>query len=202
MPQVTLNTEALEHAFQQGLEIRPLLHRIGTFVVSEFMQRIQQQRIGDKPMEARGSSDQDYANIAGIIRYLQRGQGSPNIPSRYFERRPALVDTGRLRNSITYNIKGGTKIEVGPTVKYAKKQILGESETFPGAGKGGDRTVREGLKRYLKRNKDKRKALGWLFSRDEVEIKPKARNFIEPTDDLQRDIQGIIETFLQERVEG
>jgi len=196
MPVFTLDTEPLRRAFSQGLDLRPLMHRLGVFVVSKVVQRFRTQRIGNEAMPPRGSSDENYANIPAIIRYLQKGQGSPDIPDRYFQRRPALIDTGRLMHSITYQVDSDSSFKVGTNVNYAAKQFLGGSETMPGAGRGGDKTVRSGLAKYLKRNKDKRKALGHLFSKDEVEASPKPRNVLEVTPDLESDLLGIIDEWV------
>ena len=197
--QVSLQIDAprFQRDFLASLDWRKLLIRIGTHGVSLVQRRFKTQSIGGAPIPPRGSKDADYANIPAIIKYLARGQGAPDIPQRYFQRRPALIDTGRLLQSISYNVDGEREVVIGTNVEYAAKQFLGLPETMRAGGKGGDPNVRRGLAKYLKKHPEKRGALGWLFSRAQITARPKPRNVLEYTEDWARELGAIINDFVE-----
>jgi phage gpG-like protein len=61
-------------------------------------------------------------NIPGIVSDLNRGV---TPPARRFQERPALVDTGNLRRSITFNVDSPTSVVVGTSVPYASVHQTG-----------------------------------------------------------------------------
>jgi len=131
------------------------LEQVGALMVSESQQAFRDQKIGDKQWEQRGK-----VNIFGILADFHAGKKEP--PPRRFQRRPVLVDTGRLKASVTWKVVGsGDTVEVGSVLPYAPVHHHGgEIESAPITEQ-----VRTLLAAYLKgKGKDRRKQLGWLLN--------------------------------------
>ena len=168
----------------------PLLKAIGVFLVGESQRAFRAQKFKGKEWLPRKTP-----NVAGIVRDLMTNS---SVKPRRFEPRPALIDTGRLRGSIAYRVSGN-KVEVGTKLSYASlHQTGGESESLPGAGKGGNKTLRRNLKDFLARTDDDtlREKLGWLFGVDSFKINVPARPFLGITQEARKRIQVMILSFL------
>ncbi len=189
---VVVSAAPLARALGRGLDTRPLLNEIGAYVSSQFKKRFQTQPWAERRVP----------NVAGIVRYLSRGQQSPEIPTRYFQSRPALVDSGRLRDSITHRIDSANSVAVGTNVSYARRQARGEPETMLAGGPHGDPAVREGLRRWLARQSDPQFAgmLDWLLQKDTITIAPLPRDFLAVDPPLLASLTGLIERWIEQRV--
>lgn len=102
------------------------LKQIGTLMVAESQEAFREQRFDGKAWAQRGP-----INIFGIIADFAAGKTKP--PARRFQRTPVLIDTGRLQNTIAYQLKGTTSVEVGSDLPYASIHQTGgpiESETI------------------------------------------------------------------------
>jgi phage gpG-like protein len=143
-------------------------------------------------------------NVAGILKDLERSAATP--PRRRFEPRPAAIDTGALRASITGRIVGTESVEYGSKLAYADSVQLGKAgrvEITP--------TARRNLAALVKRRRDLQKSLGWLFNergrparpRRAIATHPPARPFVLFTVDDRKAVQQIVrEEALRERGRG
>lgn len=107
-------------------------------------------------------------NVVGIVKDLNAG-GNPK--SRRFSSGQALVDTGVLRRSLTWNVRG-SEVEVGTNLGYAAAHNQGNRpQTITLNNK-------RGLALFLRRRRDI-KSLGWLFSKPTFVVTPRKRTFVE-----------------------
>ena len=132
------------------------LKQVGAMMVAESQRAFVNQKIGDKSWDARAP-----INVLGIIADFAAGKKTP--PSRRFENRPALRDTGRLAASITFRVIGaGDVVEVGSNLPYAAVHHRGGTVE----SKPITEQVRTALNDFLKgKGKQYRKRLGWLLNR-------------------------------------
>lgn len=155
LPEVRYEGTAVE--LLSNLLKRPgaVLARFGTWWVQQMRSAFRTQGRG-KPWAPRR-----VPNYPGALRDLE---GGPNIKGRRFDERPALIDTGRLRDSIAWRFLGPARIEGGTTVPYASLQQLGGISTVRIT-----ETMRANLAKWLKRRGKKdpeaRRSWGWLFNR-------------------------------------
>jgi phage gpG-like protein len=131
-------------------------------------------------------------------RFGRKAQGRRKPPARRFQTRPALRDTGRLANSIAFQVKGKI-VEVGTNVPYASLHNFGgvsKSEKISG-------TVRKNLWAWLKKqNKDLKGRLGWLLNRkfkdQKLEQKVPKRQFVGVTLQTRKAIKKTIGVEIME----
>lgn len=162
-----------------------ILNAIGAHLTAGSQAAFREQRFGGVNWLPRG-----VPNVAGIIGDLNRG-GQPK--KRRFQSRPALVDTGNLRRSITWTVAGNTVI-VGTTVVYASvHQNGGVTEPV----KLSDSSV-PGLTALLQKEPGLQDSLGFLFDSPEVAIRVPARPFVG----LQEGDLEEIERIVAEAVTG
>lgn len=102
-----------------------LLDAIGVLVSERARARFKDQKgPGNVRWEERA-----VPNIAGMIRDLVRSPGRVTFPARRFESTPALVDTGRLRQSIEHRVDVARgEVEVGSALPYAARMQEGGEE--------------------------------------------------------------------------
>lgn len=167
----------------------PFLKQAGVLLVARTQAAFQKQRrVPGKAWLARS-----VPNVAGIVADLARGS---SVKSRRFDARPALVDTGQLRNSITFRVAGRTTVEVGTRLPYASIHQTG--------GVSRQRItprVLEGLAAFLKKRKDLSPVLGFLFRlRDrDLETRVPARPFLNLAPEDRRDLVTLWTRFLAAR---
>lgn len=115
-------------------------------------------------------------NTAGIFRDFNEKKQKPK-PSR-FKNSPVLEDTGSLKNSIAYQIKGDSVI-VGSHLPYAVIHQYGGESIQRKTNKAFNKELYAWLKK-TKKNKDKEfmKKIGFLFSAKFLKTKVKARPFL------------------------
>lgn len=96
--------------------------------------------------------DRDVPNVVGIIEDIKAGR---TPPERRWESRPANIDTGALRQSVTFEVVGTTTVQVGSWLPYASKvQAGGESSISIPDSLAGE------IRRYIRsRRGGRRKAL-------------------------------------------
>lgn len=111
---------------------RGLLDQIGALYVSASQKSFSEQRWGSTAWPARYPSQRSpKINIAGVIKDFNAGRRKP-LKSR-FQDRPALVDTGDLKRSISHRVvvEGGEAyVEIGTTLPYATLQQYGGTSTI------------------------------------------------------------------------
>jgi phage gpG-like protein len=162
------------------------LRQIGALMVAESQAAFRNQSFGDTRWPERHSP-----NIFGILADFHAGRSAP--PSRRFQPRPALRDTGRLSGSIAFELVGRYAVRAGTNVEYAEvHQTGGKVESVP-----IDVQVRTALWAWLKRKpKALRKQLGWLLNkkfRDKrLQSTVPARPFVGVTSDTVRAVEQVV----------
>lgn len=144
---------------------------IGVLMVAESQSAFKQQEFGKKKWDERSNP-----NVYGIINDFASGGGNP--PSRRFQSRPALRDTGRLASSISYRVMSPS-VQVGTTLDYSS--VLHFGGTIK--SKVITRPMQEAMARWLRRQTASiRKQLGWLlnrkFTNTQLTGEVKARPFV------------------------
>jgi phage gpG-like protein len=168
-----------KEAIQRKLsDLRPALSEIGIEMVASAEETFRKQALANKPWLGRS-----VPNIAGIISDLNRGA---NPPKRRFEARPAGVDTGKLRQSISLLLTNNS-VKAYSRLSYSKKFQEGGQSTHKLTTQG-----KETLKRFLERNRGMRKTLGFLFKKKVFKITQPARPFLAPTKELENNILEIL----------
>lgn len=102
----------------------PLLKQVGSILVAASQRAFRDQKFGAiawKPRYPRQSAPK--LNLAGALQDLNKGMSAPK-PGR-FKDRPALKDTGNLRNSIVFRLEGKDAVVVGTSMEYAQVQHEG-----------------------------------------------------------------------------
>lgn len=126
-------------------------------------------------------------NVAGMIMDFTRGRADPK-PSRLAPR-PALVDTGALRRSISYRLEAGRVI---PTVgvDYGMQHVEGGSATL----QVGPAVRRAAIRWLDRRDQDDvvDKRLRSAVRQDAVTIRFPARPFLGADERAQESIRAIV----------
>ena len=165
-------------------ESAPVLKGIGALVVADSQTSFKNQRLG-----AEAWAPRQAPNVAGIVGDLNVGR---TPPSRRFSPRPALIDTGRLRQSINFRV-GEDSVTVGSALQYAAlMQEGGKSKVRLTA------TGKEGLKKLLSDRPDLKGSLGFLFQKSSFEVNVRARKFIGVEGDTLDSIVEILRDYYLE----
>jgi len=168
------------------------LRQIGAIIVAESQLAFREQKHGDTPWRPRA-----VPNVFGIIGDFHEGKSRP--PSRRFEARPALRDTGRLAASLSWRLVGKTIVEAGSNLEYAAVHMKG--------GKTKSKTITPNVQKLLgawlkKQGKELRRRLGWLLNRKyrgkELEGKVPARPFVGLTRQTHKDVHEAIGVHIME----
>lgn len=176
---------------QEGFFDKKGLQAVGSFLLSEAQTAFRRGgwRGGTRwPM--RG-----VPNVAGIVRDLERG--GTTLKNRRMQRQPVLMDTGRLRGSISMRIDTERQsVEVGTNVPYARTHQRGGQSILPGASEAHPQ-IRKNLSTMLRklsgdRKDELRKALGWLFNVDNFTVRVPKRPIVEPTPVIIRETVAIL----------
>jgi len=132
-------------------------------------------------------------NVPAVVESLNRG-ATPK--QRHLRPGPALINTGRLRNSITFRATKDS-VSIGTSVPYAATMQFGGTTRHSLTPTG-----REALTGFLRSaaGVEYREMLGWLFSQPDFEVEVEPREFIEITDQDRADVARIVETWVEERI--
>lgn len=177
-------SKALDHP-------RGALKQIGAIIVAESQNAFREQKHGRDKWDARAS-----VNVYGIVADFAKG-GTP--PARRFERRPVLRDTGRLGNSLAFQVRGTRVVEAGTNLDYATVHQYGgpiESETIT-------RSMQRALWRWLKpKDKGIKASLGFLLNRkftgERLKGEVPARPFVGITKDTREDVREVVGVEIME----
>jgi phage gpG-like protein len=123
----------------------------GALLVGKAQRSFRAQRRGRVQWPERGAP-----NVAGILSDMNAGR---EPPSRRFEARPALIDTGNLRRSIHFIVSGPDRITLIASATYASQHERGGTSTQPVT-----RAAIRNLTDFLRRRRDLRPRLGFLFN--------------------------------------
>lgn len=170
-------------------DLTPVMDSLGALLTARSQASFRTQGKRGRPWPPRLTP-----NVPGIIRDLNSG-GSPK--ARRFQPRPALVDTGTLRRSITWEVSGsGREVTVGTNVPYAKLHNEGGDSTSTLTSQG-----RQRLAAWLRRDPTNRvHGLGFLFSQPSVTVAVRKRAFLDLTSDDRKLIVDHIEAGISDTV--
>ena len=164
------------------LNFRSIAEKIEVYLQSQYILAFQKQGRKTK-WEPRS-----VPNLPGIIRDLEKGG---NISKRRFDPRPALIDTGRLKNSGATRIVGDT-IYWGTNVPYAGLHQWGGTSEFESyiPAKKNDLKIQAAVRQLKKKGYHKEALM--LTRRKRWVIKVPARPFLELTEEDYLTFQEII----------
>ena len=163
-----------------GKRTKQILTAIGAYLTARSQAAFKDQSFGGVAWPER-----HVPNIAGIVSDLNAGATNPK--RRRFVPRPALVDTGALRRSISWQVQGSSVV-VGTALPYASvHQVGGVTKPIPLTFQG-----KVGLIDLLHRKPKLRESLGFLFQRPIVFSKVPARPFVGLQDGDIAEIERII----------
>jgi len=133
----------------------PALKQIGALMTAESQAAFRAQQFGKNVWRERAP-----VNVFGIIADFHAGRRQP--PARRFESRPVMQDTGRLAQSIAWQLVGASAVEVGTNLPYARELHRGgEVESKPIT-----ETVQQSLWAWLRtQGRERKRQLGWLLNR-------------------------------------
>lgn len=176
--------ERLKKLGKRSKDWTPVLRAAGSLLVAAAQRAFRDQKRGKVKWLPRA-----VPNRAGILADVIAGRG---VPQRRFEPRPAGVDTGRLRGSITYRVVGQAEVRVGTNVPYAKKIQEGGTTTLRLT-----KDARPALAKLLRRRKDLREPMGFLFTTKKLEIDVPPRPFITVEREDLRAIQKLVKEHVK-----
>lgn len=161
-------------------EKRAMLQAAGTILVSRTQRAFNQQKRGRFEWSAR-----QIPNVAGLLRDFEQGAKAPK--PRRFEARPALVDSGFLKGSISFRVVNNKAVEYGSTAPYASNQNRGLESSITITDK-----AKAGIRQWLNSRQGAEwvRDLSFLTRPDaqELRITPAARPFIMITEDDKKAI--------------
>tara|TARA_R110002012_G_scaffold32753_2_gene96350 strand:- start:766 stop:1347 length:582 start_codon:yes stop_codon:yes gene_type:complete len=166
------------------------LKQIGVLMVAESQASFRDQQFGRKKWKGRAP-----VNVFGIIADFSKGS---TPPKRRFQTRKALIDTGRLKGSISYKVSGSV-VEVGTNLDYAGVHQFGgqvESEKIT-------KSVQQALSKWLKpKDKGLKESLGWIlnkkFTGETIKGQVPARQFVGITKQTRQDIAYEVGVLIME----
>ncbi len=123
-------------------------------------------------------------NIPGILSDLERG-ATP--PARRFQPRPAAIDTGRLRNSITWHLIENAAVEVGTNLPYASLIQFGGVVMIPITG-----PMKSRLSDLIADDPEHYETLEHLLHKDEWKQRVASRVFVTVTPTDEEDIIEVV----------
>jgi phage gpG-like protein len=189
----------------------PVLKQIGALAVKTSRDAFREQRFGTFAWPRRyPNQSEPILNIAGALDDLSKG---PRIKDRRFEARPALIDTGQMRRSPTWNVETNWTLAIGTNDPKAAAHQRGDVVTTTIT-----QTMRDNLAAYLKRArrgrnrlskggdparavaaderlKMVRRRLGFIFKADSRKTKLNKRPFLGWPDVLQKKILATLQAY-------
>lgn len=186
-------------AFKRRLaDPRPTLRRMGALMQAESQRSFQAQSYGGERWPARYEGQSEpFINVAGALSDVSRGR---KIRDRRFDRRKALIDTGTLRGSMTFRLKGAKSVSVGSTVPYASKHLFG-LESRQAVTDIARQTLSKEYRRFKRGGGSQFEAfkkLGFLHTVRELTTKIQQRPFVGLFPGLQKRLVTTVEESLTE----
>ena len=163
-----------------------ILKQIGAFITARSTDRFNTQRFGEKKWTPRGTP-----HVIGIVTDIEQ---TGKAKARRFSDGPALIDTGRLKGSISWKITGPREVEAGTNLPYAPDQQFGKKDNvIPITPR-----VREGITELIKDNPELAKDLSFLLTVDELKFDIQPRKFVG----LDKRDRKDLETLVQGQISG
>ena len=177
-------------ALERFRNLEPLARAVGLLLVGKSQAAFRQQGRPAGSWAARG-----VPNRIGVLMGLKAGRVPPE---RRFEPRPAAIDTGALRQSISSTVSGST-VRVGTNLAYAGDVQRGSTKTIT-----VDSGTRKALADWLRtltgaRKQEARRAFGFLFRTGSLTVTVPPRPFLVLTDEDRKQIQRPREEIHRER---
>lgn len=170
----------------------PALRAIGAIMVAESQDAFKAQKFGEEEWKPRS-----VPNVMGLIADFALGRREPL--ARRFESRPALLDTGRLKQSIAFRVVSNEAVEIGSNLEYAATmQFGGEVESEPVTSE-----MQEAIWRWLKTDSGKpyKKNVGFLLNKNQtnktVQSSVPPRTFVGISDQTIADITEMLGALIQ-----
>lgn len=164
-------------------ELAPALDGIGAYLTSKTQAAFREQKRGKATWAPRMTP-----NVPGIVSDLNRGV---RPPGRRFVDSPALRDTGRLLQSITWKVRRRREVVVGSSLPYAQIHQRGGVQQITLA-----KQARGGLVELLRDRPELRTELGWLFQRPTFMVRVQARPFLMVTQEDMSVLREIVRDYL------
>ncbi len=177
-------------------DVRPALKRMGAIMLATSQKAFADQAYGPERWPERYEGQPDpFISVAGALSDLKRDQ---KIKDRRFDRRPALVDTGILRNSLTFGVKGKRSVSVGTTDPKAPKHLFGQTSKQQVTDIARKRLVKEyhRLKRQGGSRFDAVKKLGFLHTVSTLDTQIQQRVFLGFFPDLEKELAEVVEDYI------
>ncbi len=184
---------------------KPVLEAIGFQLKASSQKAFLDQALGDIAWEERYPDQAEpFINIAGALSDLRKGT---NIRKRRFDRRPALIDNGLLRNSQVVSFGSGPRaiyrqnmVTVSSKKKYAAAHQWGGVST-QNVTKTALNNLRIWLEKQGKQEGEEAKAtwskkLGFLKHISALSTTHVQRPFLGITDDDAKAITDLVVEFL------
>lgn len=109
---------------------KPLMKQIGILGVAASQKAFRMQALGDIKWEPRYPKQAPPKfNIAGALMDWKSGRANPK-PNR-FQDRPALFDTGTMKDKLSYTVSGPLAVKWGSPQEYAALHQEGGEVTIP-----------------------------------------------------------------------
>lgn len=190
----------------------PLMKQIGALNVEASQKAFEEQKFGRFTWPERyPNQGGSKLNVAGALSDFNAGKKNPK-PSR-FEARPALLDTGHLQKSITYEVPNSTTEITGTAMHYANLHQHGGVSIQPITS-----TAKEGIKdwlfipssrkgpfvtwKYRKGREQYGNRLGALLFKSDLRTNVNKRPFIGMTEELFNNIMQTIIRYFSKPVKG
>ena len=185
MAKITINVsdEKLDKTIAGIEDPSEALKAIGALFTVKAQRSFREQKRGSISWAPRG-----VPNVAGIIGDFNKGQ---NPKARRFQARPAMIDTGRLRGSISW-VVSGNGVTIGTNVPYARKLQEGIASTVS-LTFAGRQKLRQWYRGQSKRKrKEFGKEMGWLFRKTSITVTPSARPFLTIEDQDVKEVMKLV----------
>lgn len=182
----------LEQVIRALEEPRPLLELVGTIASDYARAAFRKQAFGSMGWLPRYPGQKGAKiNVAGVVADLAAGK---RPAGRRFEARPAGIDTGALRDSIGFDVRGDNEVVIGvsPDMRERAERVQFGGETRQPL----TTSLKKDLARWAKsaRGKPYAEKLAPLQQLDELVTELVPRRFIGMTPELAREInEALIE---------
>lgn len=177
---------------------RPVLISLGALMLAKSQASFEDQSYGGQRWPERyEGSPEPFVNVAGALSDLNRNR---QIKSRRFDRRPAGIDVGTMRNALSFELKGKRAVTVGSTAPHAAQQVFGLESVQKVTDVARDRLTKE-YRRYKKQGGSRFQAikkLGFLHSVSELRTEIQERPHIGLYPDLERELVSEVEEYIAE----
>lgn len=151
----------VDEAKKRAAELSSFMRDLGRGMVERARRTFDEQRGMDGTYwpEQYPNQGDDFVHLAGLVADILRG----SKPTTRFKRQPAGVDTGELRDSITFALTGPKQLKVLALADHAEDFEFGATSSQPITDE-----VRSKIAAFLKGNPQLRPAIrqriGWMLA--------------------------------------